>query len=182
MTSTKPKMVCIWQCTHLLFSLASLLLIFLHSGAIEPQFYAALLDKLQLDPKDLPDQQDKSSWPKMKAKFTEIFATKTQNEWTVIFDGSDACTTPVLSFQHSIPGSEKPKNGPFWPRKASPPTPAPILSRTPAKLPTLLDEDSPPFLEVGRNSMTILKEFGIQSTHIEKLIKSGALVNSTSKL
>lgn len=115
----------------------------------------------------------------MKAKFEQIFATKTQNEWTLIFDGSDACTTPVLSFQHPIPGSSEPSNGSFWPRKAPAPQPAPILSRTPAKLPVALNEDQPPFLQVGQDSISILKEFGVQSNRIDELLKSGALVNSS---
>jgi alpha-methylacyl-CoA racemase len=67
-------------------------------GAIEPQFYAALLDGLGIDVADLPQQFDQASWPALKARFTEVFATKSRDEWTEIFADTDACTTPVLAF------------------------------------------------------------------------------------
>jgi alpha-methylacyl-CoA racemase len=66
-------------------------------GAIEPQFYAALLSQLGLDGEDLPAQLDRSHWREMKDRFAEIFRTKTRDEWAAIFDGVDACATPVLS-------------------------------------------------------------------------------------
>lgn len=146
--------------------------LFSYSGAIEPQFYAVLLEKLQLSKDDtLPGQLDKEAWPAMKAKFQSIFATKTQQEWCAIFDGSDACVTPVLSFQDPIPNTD---------RKAEAPHPAPHLSRTPAKKPDVTQEDSPPFLAVGDNSIEILKEFGIASDQIEKLVTSNALVDAAN--
>ncbi|KAF1796150.1 CoA-transferase family III domain-containing protein [Mucor lusitanicus] len=145
---------------------------FMAVGAIEPQFYAVLLEKLQLSKDDtLPGQLDKEAWPAMKAKFQSIFATKTQQEWCAIFDGSDACVTPVLSFQDPIPNTD---------RKAEAPHPAPHLSRTPAKKPDVTQEDSPPFLAVGDNSIEILKEFGIASDQIEKLVTSNALVDAAN--
>jgi alpha-methylacyl-CoA racemase len=67
-------------------------------GAIEPQFYAALLDGLGIDAADLPQQFDQASWPALKARFAEVFATKSRDEWTEIFADTDACTTPVLAF------------------------------------------------------------------------------------
>jgi alpha-methylacyl-CoA racemase len=65
-------------------------------GAIEPQFYAALLAGLQLDPADLPDQFDTVQWPRLKERFAELFRTRTRAEWEAVFEGSDACVTPVL--------------------------------------------------------------------------------------
>ncbi|RCI04830.1 hypothetical protein CU098_010779 [Rhizopus stolonifer] len=149
---------------------------FMAVGAIEPQFYSCLLEKLGLSQTELPDQLDRESWPQMKTKFQEIFATKTQHEWTLIFDGSDACVTPVLSFQHPIPNSKKVKKG--WPRQAAPPQPAPILSRTPAKY----KETSNPLIESGTHSIEILKEFGISNDHIQQLLSSGALKDTKSRL
>jgi alpha-methylacyl-CoA racemase len=68
------------------------------SGAIEPQFYAALLKGLELTPEALPgDRDDKADWPKLTDFFTEVFKQKTRAEWEAIFDGTDACCTPVLT-------------------------------------------------------------------------------------
>lgn len=67
-------------------------------GAIEPQFYAQLIDGLGLTDEDLPAQSDTAGWPVLRARFTEVFASRTRDEWTKIFDGTDACVTPVLSW------------------------------------------------------------------------------------
>ncbi|CAN9400627.1 unnamed protein product [Alternaria alternata] len=67
-------------------------------GAIEPQFYAALLRGMGLEPSDLPgNRDDKADWPKLKDFFTLEFKKKTREEWEAIFDGTDACCTPVLT-------------------------------------------------------------------------------------
>jgi alpha-methylacyl-CoA racemase len=67
-------------------------------GALEPQFYAALLDGLGLDQADLPAQNDQEGWPTLRARFTETFASRTRDEWATTFQDTDACVTPVLSF------------------------------------------------------------------------------------
>jgi alpha-methylacyl-CoA racemase len=67
-------------------------------GAIEPQFFAQLLDGLGLSPDDVPNQLDIAAFPEMRKIFTERFAGKTRDEWTEIFAGTDACVTPVLSW------------------------------------------------------------------------------------
>ncbi len=67
-------------------------------GAIEPQFFAQLISGLGLTPDDVPNQFDLARYPEMKAIFTERFASRTRDEWTAVFDGSDACVTPVLSW------------------------------------------------------------------------------------
>ena len=67
-------------------------------GAIEPQFYAELVDKLGLDTANLPGQNDMARWPELREAFTKAFASQTRDHWTQVFTGSDACATPVLSF------------------------------------------------------------------------------------
>ena len=63
-------------------------------GAIEPQFYAALLAGLGLE--DDGAQHDVGRWSEWKARFTEVFATRTRDEWEANFAGTDACVAPVL--------------------------------------------------------------------------------------
>jgi alpha-methylacyl-CoA racemase len=67
-------------------------------GALEPQFYAALLEGLGLSEADLPAQDDREGWPALRQRFAARFATKTRDEWAEVFTGTDACVTPVLSF------------------------------------------------------------------------------------
>jgi alpha-methylacyl-CoA racemase len=67
-------------------------------GALEPQFYAQLLAGLGLDAAGLPAQYDLDGWPVLRARFTEVFAGRTRDEWAKHFAETDACVTPVLSF------------------------------------------------------------------------------------
>ncbi|AFR50369.1 CaiB/BaiF CoA transferase family protein [Gordonia sp. KTR9] len=67
-------------------------------GAIEPQFYAELLKGLELADADLPEQNDIAQWPKLKEVFTETFKSRTRDDWAAVFEGTDACTSPVLTF------------------------------------------------------------------------------------
>ena len=66
-------------------------------GCIEPQFYAAMLQGLGLDPATLPDQNDRSKWPVLHEIFEKRFAEKPRDYWAELFAGTDACVTPVLS-------------------------------------------------------------------------------------
>jgi alpha-methylacyl-CoA racemase len=71
---------------------------FVAVGALEPQFYARLLDGLGIDPAELREQQDRSGWPEIRRRLTATFATRPRDEWAALFTGTDACVTPVLSF------------------------------------------------------------------------------------
>ncbi|XP_027601449.1 alpha-methylacyl-CoA racemase [Pipra filicauda] len=138
---------------------------FMAVGALEPQFYEQLIKGLGLDSNELPIQSSFSDWPEMKKKFASIFAQKTQAEWCSIFDGTDACVTPVLSFddvashQHNKQRRSFIKNdqGEISPR------PAPLLSRTPA-VPSCKRD---PF--IGEHTEEILLENGFTKQEIAKL-------------
>ncbi|KAP33441.1 alpha-methylacyl-CoA racemase Mcr [Mycobacterium tuberculosis MD17503] len=67
-------------------------------GAIEPQFYAAMLAGLGLDAAELPPQNDRARWPELRALLTEAFASHDRDHWGAVFANSDACVTPVLAF------------------------------------------------------------------------------------
>ena len=65
-------------------------------GAIEPQFFAALLAGLGIDPSELPDQMDQDGWPVIRARLAQTFRSRTRREWCDVFEGTDACFAPVL--------------------------------------------------------------------------------------
>ncbi|MBA2471592.1 MAG: CoA transferase [Pseudonocardiales bacterium] len=67
-------------------------------GALEPQFYAALLDGLGLTGEELPGQLDPAGWPALRQRFIDAFASRCRDEWVAVFEGTDACVAPVLSF------------------------------------------------------------------------------------
>ncbi|MBI2305938.1 MAG: CoA transferase [Rhodocyclales bacterium] len=66
-------------------------------GALEPQFYALLLDKLGLADVDPAAQYDAAAWPALKARFKALFAGRPRAHWCDLLEGSDACFAPVLS-------------------------------------------------------------------------------------
>ncbi|EON62923.1 hypothetical protein W97_02149 [Coniosporium apollinis CBS 100218] len=67
-------------------------------GALEPHFFAFLLKGLGLSEADLPgSRDDRSTWPALRELFGRRFKTKTRSQWEQIFDGTDACCTPVLT-------------------------------------------------------------------------------------
>lgn len=70
-------------------------------GAIEPQFYALLLKLLDLSPEDLPGQDDVDGWPQLTTTLAGVFASRTRADWSSRFEGTDACVTPVLTFEEA---------------------------------------------------------------------------------
>ena len=71
-------------------------------GAIEPQFYQVFLEKSGLGKlDDLPNQMDQEEWGKLRKIFEEKFLKKTQQEWTDIFDMTDACVSPVMTAEEA---------------------------------------------------------------------------------
>lgn len=74
---------------------------YLAVGAVEPQFYRQFILGLGLDPAVLPDQWDEASWPEQKARFADIIRGRSLDDWTRVFEGTDACVTPVLTRQEA---------------------------------------------------------------------------------
>ena len=115
---------------------------FVAVGAIEPGFFAALLEGLEIDPAELPDQHDRSGWKTMAARFENEFASRTRAEWVARFSGTDACVSPVLSFAEASEDDHLIARGTFVEIDGIPqPAPAPRFSRTPAATPSELSSN-----------------------------------------
>jgi alpha-methylacyl-CoA racemase len=111
---------------------------------------------------------DADHWEATKKKFTAIFVSKTQSEWTQIYQNTDACVTPVLDFNVED-NNEK--------GFATNPKPAPLLSRTPAKD----SSKESGVLEPGLHSADVLKEFGLTKDEIHELIKNRVVKSNDIK-
>ncbi|MCY4394490.1 MAG: CaiB/BaiF CoA-transferase family protein [Rhodospirillaceae bacterium] len=104
-------------------------------GSIEAKFYAELLEKTGLDPADLPPQMKPESWPVIGEKLTEIFRTKTRDEWCAIMEGSDICFAPVLNLDEAPEHAHMKARGTFAEVDGVvQPAPAPRFSRTPGEI------------------------------------------------
>nr|XP_054756603.1 alpha-methylacyl-CoA racemase-like [Lytechinus pictus] len=139
-------------------------------GALEPQFYAKFLEGIGLaDDDDLPPQLSREDWPSMKQTFASIFATKTQSEWTQIFENSDACVTPVLTRDEASQHPHNKAMGHFLTntKGGREPAPAPILSRTPAR------PNSMALPAVGQDTLTVLLEAGYSKDEVKEMCDNG---------
>jgi alpha-methylacyl-CoA racemase len=141
---------------------------YLAVGAIEPQFYAALLEGLGLDAATLPRQNDAASWPVMKQRLAAIFATRERDRWVERFAGLDACVAPVLSL------GESPAHPHHVAREAFvehdgivQPMPAPRFDRTPSSLGL-----PPP--HPGEHTREVLAALGRTNAEIDALLAAGA--------
>jgi alpha-methylacyl-CoA racemase len=74
---------------------------FMAVGALEPAFYTAFVSGLGMDEADLPNRFDPENWHELAATFGEVFSQGSREHWQDVFDGTDACVTPVLSMSES---------------------------------------------------------------------------------
>ncbi|NBE83421.1 CaiB/BaiF CoA transferase family protein [Micromonospora rubida] len=136
-------------------------------GALEPQFYAELLRLLGLADADLPAQHDVAGWPVLRARFAEVFAGRTRDEWTTLFEGTDACVAPVLSLaeaqRHPHLVARATFEEHFGVRQ---PAVAPRLSQTPGAI-----GGSPPV--PGADTEAVLTEWGL-GAHLRRWLGNGA--------
>ncbi len=137
-------------------------------GAIEPKFYAELLKRMGLEAASLPAQNERAHWPELRRTFAAAFLSKTREEWCDVFDGSDACFAPVLSFSEA-------RRHPHAGARAAyvdlggvvQPAPAPRFTRTPGAA------ASPP-PERGAHGREALADWGFTAEEIEQLRAFGA--------
>lgn len=136
---------------------------------IEPHFYALLIEKMGLDPAELPDQNDRTRWPELRARFAEVFRTKTRDEWCALLEGTDACFAPVLGLGEVADYPHHAARGVFVGDGPMPELrPAPRLSRTPGS-----PGDSPAW--PGADTEAVLREAGLGADDIAELRASGAI-------
>ena len=140
-------------------------------GAIEAKFYENLLVGLGLGSADLPAQMDRDAWPAMRERFAAVFVTRSRDEWVAVFEGVDACVSPVLS----------PSEAPTHPYNAArhvfstdgviQPRPAPRFSATPTAL-------SRPPQRAGSGTREGLAAWGVDLERQARLRAAGAFGES----
>ena len=109
---------------------------YLAVGALEPDFYREFISRLGVDVAGWPDQDDRVAWPRLRELIAAAVAARPQAEWASIYEGTDACVTPVLTFDEAARHPHNAERGVFE-RVGGVlhPSPAPRFSRTPARPP-----------------------------------------------
>ncbi|MFD4972912.1 CaiB/BaiF CoA transferase family protein [Streptomyces sp. NPDC058424] len=124
-------------------------------GSMEPHFYAELVDLLGLERDELPSQNDRSQWPRMKEIFAEAIRTRTRDEWVARAEGREVCLTPVLEPEEAAKDPHNLARGTFVEVDGlTQPAPAPRFSRTPATV------DLPPPMP-GQHTREALTAWGV---------------------
>jgi len=138
-------------------------------GSIEPQFYALLKEKAGLSEEEFGDQNNPAKWPAMKARLTEVFLSKTRDQWCELMEGTDVCFAPVLTFMEA----------PAHPANAArntyvevdgvvQPAPAPRFSRTPSAV-------AHGVRGPGEDTAAVLSAMGFGEREIGELQAAGAI-------
>jgi alpha-methylacyl-CoA racemase len=138
-------------------------------GSIEPQFYALLLEKTGIDDPEFQQQMDRSAWPSLSAKLTEVFLTKTRDEWCEIMEGSDVCFAPVLNIDEAPHHPHNKARNTFVEVDGiTQPAPAPRFSRTENEI-----QGPPP--ASGEHTDDVLTAWGFAADSITQLRDKGAI-------
>jgi alpha-methylacyl-CoA racemase len=141
---------------------------FLAVAALEPQFYAELLETLGLEPADWP-QHDRTRWPAQRQRLAALFATRTREEWAEVFADSDACVAPVLSLTEAPRHPHHRARGTFVEhRGVVQPAPAPRFSETPTAL-------SQPPRTAGADTSDVLTAAGFDDAEVAWLREDGVI-------
>ncbi|MGB5862994.1 MAG: CaiB/BaiF CoA-transferase family protein [Sulfitobacter sp.] len=127
---------------------------FVSVGALEPQFHSLLLEKAGLPTDHQESQNNKAHWPARSEIYARAFARKTRDEWAVIFDGSDACVVPVLTFSEARFHPHMAARGVFTaPDGIVQAAPAPRFGRSVPHVPSIPDA-------IGAQTDAVLEELG----------------------
>ena len=141
-------------------------------GAIEPQFYAELLARAEVTDPQFQAQHEAARWPELKQKLGEVLKTKTRDEWDALMAGSDACFAPVLTMVEATAYSANTERSVYTDVEGlTHPTPAPRFSRTPSQIRHGTQA-------LGADTVSVLKDSGIEASAIEALLETGAAVGS----
>lgn len=129
-------------------------------GAIEPQFYSALIGVLGVDETEYP-QFEINRWADCKKRFAGIFKEKTLEEWKNLFRNVDACVEPVLNYDEAECFDKDSVRVSF--NDDHTPRPAPLLSRTPA-VPNLKEPSE------NEHTAEVLREHGYSNEEIRDFV------------
>jgi alpha-methylacyl-CoA racemase len=137
-------------------------------GALEPQFWSALVQALGLDESSTPTPYAPEDWDACRKLLAETFRTRTRDEWTAVFAGLDACVAPVLSLEEALHHPHNVARATFVDVDGAPmPAPAPRFSRTQGSAGAVP--------EIGSATTELLTEAGFGDAELAELRAAGAI-------
>lgn len=138
-------------------------------ASIEPPFYAALLQALELDPTRFRSQMDPRDWTALRADVAAAIRRRTRDEWSSRLEGSDVCFAPVLDFDEALRHPHNLARTAFEEFEGMVyPAAAPRFSRTPGAA-------AVPAGQAGEDGRRILADFGFSKEEIAGLESAGVV-------
>ena len=138
-------------------------------GAIEPEFWAIVRDRMALTEPLFDRQHNRAAWPAMKAHLAEVVASRTRDEWEAVFAGTDGCVAPVLSLAEAPRHPHNVARGTFVTvGGVVQPAPAPRYSATATDPPRAT-------LPAGTDTDAVLEELGFAAGEVARLRAEGAV-------
>ena len=138
---------------------------FVSIGSIEPQFYALLREKMNIDEDIFDNQMDKTSWSALRENLEIRFKEKTRDEWCEIMEGTDICFAPVLSMSEAITHDHNIERNSFFNMdNVIQPSPAPKFSYSKSEV-------SHPPVKVGTHTKEIMSSLGLDEEVIDYVSK-----------
>tara|TARA_B100001564_G_scaffold137263_1_gene115249 strand:+ start:19206 stop:20339 length:1134 start_codon:yes stop_codon:yes gene_type:complete len=138
---------------------------FVSIGSIEPQFYALLREKMNIDEDIFDNQMDKTSWSALRENLEIRFKEKTRDEWCEIMEGTDICFAPVLSMSEAIKHDHNVERNSFFKMdNVIQPSPAPKFSYSKSEV-------SHPPVKVGTHTKEIISSLGLDEEVIDYVSK-----------
>lgn len=128
---------------------------------LEPQFYAEMVERLQLMDVDPGAQYDLEQWPALKVRLTELFLSQPREHWCVLLEGSDVCFAPVLTPADAAVHPHNVARQVFQTKPVIQANPAPRFSRTPGTIRQTNGESSSLLTGVNTERLVHLREAGI---------------------
>ena len=148
--------------------------LFISVAALEPKFFAVLVEALALDPHFALHQHDRSQWPALRQAIAAAVRGHTRDEWCARLEGSDACFAPVLSFEEASAHAHAQARAAFLAVDGIvQPAPAPRFERTPAGMPRAAPR-------VGQHSCEVLREAGLDDAQLDALLAAGTLLQTAA--
>jgi alpha-methylacyl-CoA racemase len=137
--------------------------------AIEPKFYARLLELAGISPDALPHSGNRDEWPRLKAQLAAVIKTKTRDQWCALLEGTDACFAPVLDLDEAPSHPHNQARHTFAGVDGGvPPNPAPRFSRTPTEI------KGPPSAPGGQTD-EVLADWGFSPAEVAGLREKGVI-------
>lgn len=139
-------------------------------GSLEPQFYADLLQRLELPEELFGNQQAPQLFAKQRDYLTQLFASQTRDYWCEKLEGSDVCFAPVLDLSEApLHPHNKARNTFIDVGGQIQPAPAPRFSRTVSATPI-------PAAIPGTDTRQTLLDAGFSAAEVDSLIESDVAV------